>query len=420
MKPVDRVESTITASIGRSYHMNFRDEEAVASLRKAVEILEKAIASGPPGRSSRPDKESVLELVNALDLLSGPLTALRRNSEALAVQQRALEVLRMTRDEDLDDPAIRHSRGTTYSNIGYVYSGMNRPAAALSAFRAGLDVLEKLVGEYPAVEDYRRSLAECCDGCGETLQELGRPAEALPYFRHELVAWKKLVDDNPDRMAEPLEVAKAHNRIGWLYFGLGRMTEALEQYQAARGIFRGGQHPVTFTELSNILINIAEIRRRQGRLAEARAICDEAISLRELAIKGAPNVPAYRVRMGECLLRSGQVRLAASDIPGAAADWHSAIQVYEGLPPYGGEMALFQAGCHAMLSRVAGTIGSGVSTAEGDFEAERSMAILRRIVAEGYHAPEISNESCLDPLRSRPDFQLLMMDVAFPGYPFAE
>jgi hypothetical protein len=47
------------------------------------------------------------------------------------------------------------------------------------------------------------------------------------------------------------------------------------------------------------------------------------------------------------------------------------------------------------------------------------MVVLRRIVAEGYHPPELRNESCLDPLRSRPDFQLLMMDVAFPDWPFA-
>jgi tetratricopeptide (TPR) repeat protein len=419
-EPLYRVESRITARIGWTYHMLYREEEAVTWLRKASEILERAIASGPPGTSSRPDKESALELVSALHSLSGPLAALGRHSEALAVQQRVLEVLGMTRDEDLGDPAIRHSRGATYTNIGAVYQGMNRPTAAISAFRAGLDVLDKLVSEYPAVEEYRRCQAGCYDGGGETLQDLGRPAEALHYYQESLAAWKKLVDDNPDQRAGPLEVAIAHNRIGWLYFGMGRMTEALEQYQAAMAIFRGGQHPRTFTERSNILINIAEIRRRQGRLAEARAACDEAILLRERAIEGAPTVPAYRVRMGECLLRSGQVRLAAGDIPRAAADWRRAIAVYEGLPPFGGEIALLQAGCHAMLSHVAGMSGSGVSGTEAAAEAAQAMAILRRIVSEGYHAPEIRNESCLDPLRGRPDFQLLMMDLAFPAEPFSE
>jgi hypothetical protein len=46
------------------------------------------------------------------------------------------------------------------------------------------------------------------------------------------------------------------------------------------------------------------------------------------------------------------------------------------------------------------------------------MAILSRIVADGYRAPELTNESSLEPIRTRPEFRL-MMDVAFPVEPFA-
>jgi hypothetical protein len=123
--------------------------------------------------------------------------------------------------------------------------------------------------------------------------------------------------------------------------------------------------------------------------------------------------------MGECWLRSGQVRLAAGDIPGAAADWRRAIESYEGLPFRGGELALFEAGCHAMLSSVAGLSGSGVSAAAGTSESDEAMAILRRIFAEGYRDPLLSLESALESLRPRPDFQLLLMDVSFPPEPFA-
>lgn len=132
-----------------------------------------------------------------------------------------------------------------------------------------------------------------------------------------------------------------------------------------------------------------------------------------------PEVLGYRIRMGECVLRSGQVRLAAGDIPGAVADWRHAIAFYESLSNRGGELATFEAGCHALLSSIAGMSESGVSANEGHIEAEKAMAILRRLVAGGYHAPELRNESCLDPLRTRPDFQRLMMDAAFPAVPFA-
>jgi len=204
------------------------------------------------------------------------------------------------------------------------------------------------------------------------------------------------------------------------------MNEALEQYEAAMSVFQKlldtfPSHllPRSRSELSNVLINIAEIQRRQGRLAEARGSCDKAISYREAVIKEFPEVLGYRVRMGECLLRSGQVRLAAGEIPGAVADWRRAIVLYQSLPLRAGELALFEAGCHALLSSVAGISGSGVSAVQGASETEQAMALLHQAIAEGYRARELRNESCLEPLRARPDFQLMMMDVAFPAEPFA-
>ena len=47
------------------------------------------------------------------------------------------------------------------------------------------------------------------------------------------------------------------------------------------------------------------------------------------------------------------------------------------------------------------------------------MDWLRRAVAMGYrHANELRIEWTLDPIRSRRDFQLLMMDLAFSADPF--
>jgi eukaryotic-like serine/threonine-protein kinase len=424
--PPYRVQAQATHSIGWLFHAMGREEDAVRWLRQSNDILEKGIASSPRQPGSVPDKESHLFLVNTFNALSGPLGAVGRTSESFKDQERALEISRQLAEADPDDPLIMNSQAVTYFNIGGLYRSMARPAEALSAFRTGLNLFDKLVEEYPAIVEYRRFQARCLNGCGDSLEELGQPAEALAYFQRARSAWKKVVDDNPARYAEPLELASTHNRIGWLFFGMGHMTEALEQYDEAKAIFRKlidtfppQLVPRTRSELSNVLINIAEIRRRQGRLAEARASCDEAVAIREAVINEFPEVLGYRVRLGECLMRSGQVRLASGDVPGAAADWRSAIEFYEKLGYRVGELATFEAGCHALLSSIAGKSGSGVSADDGRLEAERAMAILRPLVAGGYHAPELKNESCLEPLRSRPDFQRMMMDVVFPNDAFA-
>lgn len=59
-------------------------------------------------------------------------------------------------------------------------------------------------------------------------------------------------------------------------------------------------------------------------------------------------------------------------------------------------------------------------TSRGVALADQVMGLLRRAVAEGYCSVKtIAKEVALDPLRTRPDFRLLMLDLNFPTAPFA-
>jgi len=54
-------------------------------------------------------------------------------------------------------------------------------------------------------------------------------------------------------------------------------------------------------------------------------------------------------------------------------------------------------------------------------DTKTAMALLDKAVTMGYRDPgAYRTESALDPLRNRPDFQLLMMDLVLPARPFAE
>jgi serine/threonine-protein kinase len=75
---------------------------------------------------------------------------------------------------------------------------------------------------------------------------------------------------------------------------------------------------------------------------------------------------------------------------------------------------------HALLAGLAAEPGSGMTAPEGRVEADLAMEWLRRAIAGGYrNIPIMRIDPDLDPLRSRPDFQLLMMDLEFPDDPFA-
>jgi hypothetical protein len=77
--------------------------------------------------------------------------------------------------------------------------------------------------------------------------------------------------------------------------------------------------------------------------------------------------------------------------------------------------------CHSLISGAARQPGSGVSAEEALAESERAVAGLRLAFQAGYGNVVwvLTGDSDLKPIRSRPDFQALMMDVCMPAEPFA-
>jgi hypothetical protein len=76
---------------------------------------------------------------------------------------------------------------------------------------------------------------------------------------------------------------------------------------------------------------------------------------------------------------------------------------------------------HALLGGLAAEPGSGLTPAEGRAQADRAMAALRRAVDGGLRdLASIRTDSDLKALGDRPDFQLLLMDLAMPAEPFAD
>ena len=105
---------------------------------------------------------------------------------------------------------------------------------------------------------------------------------------------------------------------------------------------------------------------------------------------------------------------------GAVADNRRALALFEGFPAFSG-MDWYEMACiRSALSGLAGRKGSGIPAGEAEAEAERAIEHLRKAATSGYrNFKAMKWEFGLDPLRNRPDFQLLMMDLAMPADPFA-
>jgi len=160
--------------------------------------------------------------------------------------------------------------------------------------------------------------------------------------------------------------------------------------------------------------------RRLDQIEEAVRLRDRARDiLHGLTATNTPDPqpPAY---LADSFLELGRLQ-ESGDRPAEAADsYREAIAMLKRLStPSEGD--LYNLACsHALLGRLALRHGSGLTAADGRAEADRAMHWLLKAIAAGYQdLSRIRTDPGLAVLHARPDFQLLLLDLAFPTDPFA-
>ncbi len=349
-----------------------------------------------------------------------------KKAEALESYEKALAIQQKLAD---DNPAVTDFRSrlaASHTNIGIQQMFTGKPVEAMESYRRALAIRQKLADDNPAVNDFRSRLAISYTNIGVLQSNTGKPVEALESYRRALVIQQRLADDNPAVTVFRFLLADIFTNLGSLLVHNGRATEALAEFLREEAIRTKlvQDNPLAphFRErLANCENNTATALLRLGRPAEARALCERAAELGGALVKDHPESVAYRAVLAESLLRSGLARRDEGDDASAAAAWRRAVAVLEEAREPDAQVTFLHACCHASLSGAAGRPGSGVTTNEVGAEAAKALTLLLRAAATGFRDPATyRNETALHPLRNRPDFRLLMMDLTFPAEPFAE
>jgi serine/threonine-protein kinase len=309
-------------------------------------------------------------------------------------------------------------RGTNLAMLG-------RMAEAMAAFERARAILQELVESEPAVIQFQIVLAQSESNIGALLSHAGQPAQAMAACERARAIRQRLVDANPGVSEFQSELGQIYTNIGILLSEVGRTAEAATAHSRSVAIFQElvDSNPAVLNfqrDLSNSLNETGDVLRLVGRTAEARASYERAVTILERLVKLNPSIAPEQGHLVQGLKGLGATRLAEGRTADAVATWRRAVEIGERLQSDYGETLYFLACCHALLGGVAGAPGSGLSAEEGPPELGRAMDVLRRAVAAGYRSFDwMRRDPDLVPLRSRPDFQLLMMDLAFPDDPFA-
>ena len=129
-------------------------------------------------------------------------------------------------------------------------------------------------------------------------------------------------------------------------------------------------------------------------------------------VEADPSTPAYRSYLAATFRHLGIAMQKCGQPAEAMRDFRRSINIFEEMTePTPGD--LYDLACNqSLLSGVVGHQRAGR-------EADRAMDTLHRAFAAGWRdAAWMRTDPDLDPIRSRPDFQVLMMDMEFPSDPF--
>jgi serine/threonine-protein kinase len=417
------------AALGQAYHdigeltaKIGSQAEALAALRRGVEIRLALASESGADLASKRDAGLSLIAVGDLQEATGEMAG------ALASFERARELLEPLARSEPDEPSYRAAVAKCLRGIARVEYHAGRAAEALASHQQARSIFQGLADAFPAITPFRSDLAACDHDIGAIQRAGGHVADALASYRKALAIRQKLAD--ADAAAAPLQsdLAQSHNDVGFLLNETGHPTEALASLERARAIFQSlaDANPAVTQFLGDLAQShqvIGSVHDQTGRPVEALASFERAQSILQKLVAANPRHALLQSRLATNHSYVGMARQRAGLPAEAATELRRAVAIMErlcDLQPDG--YNLYNLACfRSQLSGIAARPGSGLSAADAGSLGEQAVDALRRAVPAGLRDfAFMRRDPDLDPLRSRPDFQALMMDLEFPDEPFAK
>ncbi len=440
----------------------------VGSLRKAIELAELLAAREPGSVRSRDVLATVLH--RASTLIGDPL-------ERRRTVRRSTEIVRTLLEEHADGDRrswLRLLAMNQYNDGHYLFSAGRIPQA-IGAFRAAQDAYESLLGEkVPGSNEHflaAKNLLYLCRAYGEQFDQ------AMHAGERAVAILEKLVAEHPDSPVYAAQLSLAHEEIGlkgvaagkWELaigaFERGRQTLKRQAERWARMVSRvatiweslaitdynlwcacesdPARYASQMREISRELFEVCEklsvvaepswnvrIAHAQSCLTRAGYEEDDGNSLDLDLLQKAERLwegihregPTYlearrdlvivRRRIAEALEERGRDE--------EARQWQvRSLTTARGYPEVWIELATGYARGAGLVGRVPTKLGSQQIEGRRAHLASEAIAMLREAAADGFRdARRVRNEPAFERLRSRMDFQTLLMDLEFPADPF--
>jgi serine/threonine protein kinase len=464
----DRLSRT---DLGRAYFELGELTGTIGSPQEALEVLKRAQAIQQAlAEESETDSVARLDLAASLVASGYILTNIDKPAEALADLKRAREVYQSLARES--NVKVRRGMASCYAAIGTLRTYTDKPEESLAAYEQSRAILQELVNANPDSERDQSDLAMTFANMGTAQFDAGAITDALASIEKAREAYQKLVKAYAKTRAYRFGLARAYQALGSIRMRtstwqvalvpmgqaqaayeqlvhdypavaeyqnkladtyadvsvaraqLGQTSEALAACEKAREIYQklADANPSVNSYrfyLADSLCDVGDLLAKGGKWDEATASYQQALTITEALAAANPAITDYRYRLARGLKRLAVVRQRAGHPADAVAVLRRAIGMLESVKGQSvSDLELeYNLACYqAVLAGVAAAPGSGLTPADSNAEAEKSMQHLRQAIAKGFYASELmQKDTDFDALRPREDFKKLLSEVKSSG-----
>jgi tetratricopeptide (TPR) repeat protein len=391
------------------------------AIRRARSILETSVPADPAAN------EFAAQLQEVYETQAQVLDDTGRRAEAIALYKKARDLGEALFRAKPDDAVTSHGLVRTLGNLGIALR--DRPGEALAAFDRARVVLKAARAFNPTIILFPAASAWIEATAAEALVSLGRNDEALAAFERAREAREILIKANPSVTRNREMLARIFRQISHIHRRAGRLLPAVAALERSSLVQSGlaDDHPenVSYSAyLSRAYSDIGDVYGAMGKPSEASSSFDKAIVVGRKLIAANPSVDWCRSDLAFTFRHRGITMQKCGRTADAVHDLREAIVIMQELKePTPGNR--YDSACvQSSLARLAAEAGSGLTPDEGRAAAEQAIATLQRAFDAGWNNLSwMDKDHDLDPIRSRPDFQLLrmkMMDRQFPAEPFSK
>jgi serine/threonine protein kinase len=430
--------------------------EGEEAYRQAVTLLEELLAELPDDPVLRN------RLAGVHHDLAGLYLSSQRWPQAEAAVQQAVALLGQLDRQHPTDLTNRRDLAKCHKNLVNLYRQMGRLDQAETAFLKSMTLLDSLLAEDRKNVEYLSLQTMCHNNVGLVYAAQGRTAAAEAVYQKALAVNQQLVRDHPQVVDHQKSLARIHNNLGLLYARERQHAKAEADYQKSlalnEAILRDHPTVVSFIlDVGGSYDNMATHVRRSRSPEESLEWSARAIRTVEPVLQQDPRDVRARMCLFDTFMGRGQALLQLGRREEAVKDWRRMIELSAGQPHINmrlyrpsplahlgehiqatAEIETLLAEGHAqplnlyifsyVYARCSATAATDARLPPAEREkladkyGSRAVELLREAQAAGYfrspgRLARMKENEDFDPIRSRPDFQRLLVELEKKAQP---